>query len=118
MANDIGPSALVWATTDETWGYVENIEVAESVEETNARNAAGDIVAANYHGKVLTLTCDYIWLTDTGNPGAQVGTGTAIAITDAIASGDWYVTNASKKKTQGDAYRQSITAKQYPDLDS
>lgn len=118
MANDIGPSALVWATTDETWGYVENLDVTTTVEEANARNAAGDVVAANYYGQVKTLTCDYIFLSDTSNPADDVGNGTAIAISDGIGSGDWYVTQSSKKKTQGDAYRQSIVAKQYPDLDS
>lgn len=118
MANDIGPSALVTGVTDETFGYIENLDIEDTVEETVARNGAGDIVAVNYSGRVRTATFDYIWLTDTGNPAAAVGTGAAQALTDAIGSGDWYVVTSSKKKAQGEYYRNGCTAKQYPDLDS
>lgn len=119
MANDIGPAALVTGCTDETFGYVENIEVTETVEETTIKNGAGDIVAANYHGKVRTLTCTYIWLTNTGSPNAQVGTGSAFTFSESdIQTGNWYVTECSKTKAQGDYYRNNITAKQYPDLDA
>ena len=119
MANDIGPSALVVGCTDETFGYMESMEVSEAVEESNARNGAGDIVAANFYGKVKTMTATMIWRTATGNWSAQVGTGTAISVSDSdIGSGDWYVTEASQAKAQGDYFRQTITAKQYPDLAS
>lgn len=119
MANDIGPSALVTGCTDETYGYVENLDISDAVEDTEARNGAGDIVAVNFSGRKKTATFTYIWRTATGNPSAQVGTGTAISISDSdIGTGDWYVTNASSTKTQGGYFRQSITANNYPDLAS
>lgn len=119
MANAIGTSTLVKGCTDETFGYMESMEVTEAVEESNARNGAGDVIGANFYGKVKTLTATMIWRTATGNWSAQVGTGTAIAVTDSdIGSGDWYVTECSQAKAQGDYFRQSITAKQYPNLSS
>jgi hypothetical protein len=118
MANQIGSANLIFGCTDETYGYIQSFEVAENTDEQTIKNGAGDVVGAGFSGNTFTCSGEYIMIAAAGfgDPVAQVGTGTAITITDARSPGDLYVTSATKSLTVDDFMKVSFTAKNFPNL--
>tara|TARA_R110002096_G_scaffold360482_1_gene553386 strand:- start:66 stop:425 length:360 start_codon:yes stop_codon:yes gene_type:complete len=118
MSAKIGSANLVFGVTDETYGYVQNLEFSENADEQLVKDGAGDVVGAGFSGKVVTVSGEYIVIAAAGfgDPAAQVGTGTAITLTDTTSPGDIYISQATKSKTVDDFLKVSFTGKYFPDL--
>lgn len=112
MAIKIGDPALTWGTEDETFGYTSNVTSDENVQEFEQQRGDGETVAVEQFGKRIDLTFDYAHILD--GPEGQVGTGTAITLTDAEFPGDYYVKSASKTRSIGAYMTQTIQATNWP----
>ena len=77
MATQIGTDSLIWGTTDQTWGYVENLSVKESHNKTFQKDGAGEVVAVEFSEEHNTVSGSYVYRTS-GGPLAQIGSGTSI----------------------------------------
>ena len=101
-AATIGESALVFGTTTETWGWIENISEGEEVSVKEVSDNDGDIVAVGMYGKKHPISGTYVFRTNTSSPKAQVGTGTTVTVQDVDAnSGAIHITRCTIEKTGG-----------------
>jgi hypothetical protein len=96
-----GEAALVYGTDDETFGYFESLESAENTEIVRAMNGAGDIKAAEFHGKETNVRGRYVWRTSTSAPDATVGSGSTITLSDTEIGAAIYIQSATTSKSQG-----------------
>ena len=118
MAAKIGSANLVHGCTDETYGYVQSFEIEESSTATDVKNGAGNVVGVGYTGNVHSCSGEYIVIAAAGfgDPVAQVGTGTAITMADAISPGDIYIESATKSKTVDNFLTVSFSGRYFPNL--
>lgn len=112
-----GTTGLSVGITAETFGLVQSAEVTHSVEKTEARNESGDIEGVAFYGDKKEVTMECLFLSDTGNPSAAVGTGTAFSFADADIP-DAHIEEATTKFSNTEFRVQTFKGTNYPDLGS
>ncbi len=119
MAADIGHANLVFGVTDETFGYIQNLEFKQTVDSQQITNGAGNVVGAAFSQKVTEVSGEYIVTAaaDNGTIDEQVGTGTAITLTDSENPGDIYITESTVRLTNDNFKVVSFTGTHFPNLD-
>lgn len=113
----VGASGLEIGITAETFGLVQNAEVNHTVDKTEGRNEAGDIEGVAYYGDKKEVSMEYLWLSDTGNPAASVGNGSAFSFSDSELP-DAFIEEAATKFSNTEFKMQTIKGTNYPDLGS
>ena len=120
MANNavrIGETgSIVWGTTDQTYGYIQNISAKAEVDETPLKRGDGEIVAVEQHTKRTEVSGEYIFRATGGPDISSVGTGNAININVAGASYSIYLKTADAKDTIGDWSKISFSGTAWPSL--
>jgi hypothetical protein len=111
-----GEAALIFGTTDQSWGYLTNMTDAETTEMIEASNGAGDIKAAEFFGKKRNVTGTYIYRSETSSPELQIGTGTTVTVTDTELGGAVYIQNVTRNKSQGEFYTLDFEGWIWPSL--
>lgn len=112
----IGDSRLVYGTTDQTWGYVQMVKVEETSEKATAKNGGGDTVAVEFfNAGEQKVSGSYYYLTGmTGGPATEVGTGTAVTVSE--AGGDVYIDKVGNTYQMGDWQVVDFEGTYYPHL--
>lgn len=115
-----GEAALKSGTTDELWGYFENLEATESAEVTEAMNGAGEVKAFEHTTLRTAYSGRFIWRADLNSPKAHVGDGTAITLLDTeLATSALYITSATTAKSIGGGFMAvDFEGTDYPSLGS
>lgn len=114
----IGTANLEFGIVDDTWGLIQNLTYNENVQETRAIDGDGDVVGAAFHGGLTEVSGTYVWLADLNSPGAHVGDGTAITLTDGDSPGSIYVTSATNSKSNAEFKSIDFEGVYYPNLGS
>lgn len=114
----IGDSALVFGSTDETWGLIQNLSFAEAVQVTEAEDADGDVVGAAMWGNKTTVTGTYLFKSDTNAPTSLVGSATAVTLSDGDSPGDIHITSATTNKDKNSFKSIDFEGTYYPNLGS
>ena len=98
----VGDSLLTFGTTDEGWGYVQNVSCVEAMETAEAKNGQGVVKAVEVFNKGYKVTGTYTYRNeDTAvSPGGSVGENRTVTIDDPALS--IYITSATKNWSQGD----------------
>lgn len=122
-ATQIGTDTLVFGSTDETWGFFENLTFTEQSEKTEVMDADGDIKDVTFHGKKTEVTGTYVFRAKNANsPDSHVGDGTAITISNSgdgdFPTGNIYIHEAGTEYTKADFKKVSFSGTIYPDLAS
>jgi len=123
MSVQVG-TTLIFGVADPAYGYFETIDITESTETTEAMNGDGDIKSASFHGKKKEVTGTFVFISTTGSPSEQVGTGTAINFVNAgdsdfpITGEDVYITEVKQSYKKGEFKAIDFTGVIYPDLGS
>lgn len=116
----IGTSSLIFGTTDETWGLLENLEYTESVESVEVTDADGDITDVAFHGKKTEVSGTYVWKQKSNSPEARVGSSSPINITNSgdgdAPTGDIYITEVKLSYKKGAFKAVDFVGMIYPDL--
>ncbi len=119
MANaTIGTSGLVFATTDDTYGLIQNLSFNETTQETRASDGVGDVVGAGFYGNLTECSGTYLFEADLNSPSAHVGDGTAVTLSDADSPGNIFITSATTNKSNTEFKSVDFDGIYYPDLGS
>jgi hypothetical protein len=113
--------AAVFGCTDETYGYVMNLQFQPTCRKRESGNGAGVIKNVDYTAHKTLCTGEYVYVGDDANdPLSQVGSGTAITLSDAESPGNIYIDSAAKILNGGPEtateMRVRFTGTYYPDL--
>ena len=127
-ANSIGEADLIFGVTDDLWGYFESLDVSEAVDTVEAMDGDGDIKGVTFQSARHTVTGTFVHLTtvgpDSDDPRQQVGTGTAIEVTNAsntlpnFVRTTIYVTEATERQSNTDYMRCDFTGRMDANLGS
>jgi|TARA_Y100000310_G_scaffold334801_2_gene415373 hypothetical protein len=114
----IGTSTLEFGITDDTWGLIQNLSYNEAVQETRAIDGDGDVVGAAFSQKLITVSGTYLFVADLNSPDSQVGTGTAITLSDGDTPGSIYITSSTINKSNSEFKSIDFEGIYYPNLGS
>ena len=110
-----GDSRLVFGCTDETFGYVSAVEVADEPEKSKVPNGQGNTVAVEYFNKEKKVKGSYYFLSGVeGGPVDKVGDGTTVSLTDVGLA--VHIEKASKPRQAGQWTIINFEGVYYPDL--
>lgn len=113
----IGETGQVFGTTDETYGYITDLSINENVQEVESSDGDGEIQAVQQYGKKIEASFTYTFRSALLSPVLQVGTGTAINLTDtAFAALDLFVKSAVTNRIQNGFTTVSIEATSWPEV--
>ncbi len=115
---EVGESSLVFGSTDDTYGLIQNLSFNETTQETQASDADGDVVGAAFYGNLTEVSGTYLFKAALNSPAAHVGDGTAVTLSDADSPGNIYVTSATTNKSNTEFKSIDFDGVFYPDLGS
>ncbi len=115
---EIGESNLVFGTTDDTWGLIQNLSFSEASQVVEAMDADGDILGVAFHGNKTDVTGTYLFKATLNAPETHVGDGTAITLSDSDSPGNIYISEATTNKTNSEFKSIDFTGSYYPTLGS
>jgi hypothetical protein len=119
MPNTIGQTGLVIGCASAAYGYFTNISVTKPATEVVAKDGAGLVKGVAFTVEPWEAQVTITFLSDSGAPWGQVGTGTAVTFSDTELSGrNWYITNATMTKSNEEYKVWELTMKHYPNLGS
>lgn len=112
----LGDSRLVFGTTDEVWGYVQNYKEDVTTKKVEAPNGQGNTVGVEmFNVGERKCTGQYFFLTgQTGTPLDKVGDATGCTVT--MATGTIYIDRASKARQSGNWCIIDFEGTYYPHL--
>jgi|TARA_Y100000034_G_C6513717_1_gene220824 hypothetical protein len=113
----IGDSDLVFGSTDDTWGLIQNLSFTKSVQETRASDADGDVVGAALYGELVECTGTYLFKLDASSP-ENTAFGTAITLSDADSPGNIYINSTTVNKSNTEFKSIDFQGTYYPELGS
>ncbi len=114
----IGESNLVFGTTDDTWGLIQNLTYSDTSQVTEAMDADGDILGAAFHGNRIDVSGTYLFKADLNSPLAHVGDGVAITLSDADTPGSIFINSATNSVTNTEFKSIDFDGTFYPNLGS
>lgn len=107
MSNSAGEAALLFGTTNDTWGYINSLSSREVWEKITAADGAGDAKRVEYFNQTFEVTINYTFRADLNAPHSDVGSGTVVNIADGKGilpnSGNIYIEEAEKNAEGGDS---------------
>ena len=109
IAGITGPK---WGCTDEAYLFVNSMSLNIIREKSELKNGQSEFVQANWHSPKVTLTARGKVRTTSGLPGASL-IGHIVAIADTEFSGNYYIDDITKWKTEGDWMEFEMTCSQY-----
>ena len=109
----IGDSRLIFGVDDESFGYMSAKAVDKATNKVEAPDGNGDTVAVEYNNLQYTVTGTFTYFTGESSPYDEVGSGTAVTITDV---GQVYIESATTNWTSGDWSEIAFTGMIYPNL--
>lgn len=112
----IGDSNVVFGTTDEPWGYIENLRHTKEVTHVTQENGAGVTVAGELVNPIQNVSGEYTFRNVSDDPWDEVGTTDGILITDIGVT--IYITSAQKVWSKGEYMKISFEGVYYPSLAS
>jgi len=119
MSVRIGAAGPVWGTTDVAWGIINNWDNDTTVDEAKLMRGDNEVYAVEQHSKEVAKNFEYTVINGTGPDADDVGTGTAITITDPESGGTEgtaYVKRANLRWQKGDFKSYSIESTFWPYL--
>lgn len=121
MATSAGEAGIVRGTTNETYGYFEDLKVKKApTTKSEQKDGVGNVVRIDYSEVPWIVSGTYVFRVKTGTqPWGAVGTGTAITFsaTD-LAGKNFYVDEAEMEQSMGvEGYHKcTFTATYHPNL--
>ena len=112
----VGDSSLVFGTTDETWGFIQNLAFADNSQVTEALDADGDVLGAAFSQNKTDVTGTYLFKAALNSPAANVGNGTPITLTDSDSPGNIFISEATTNKTNSEFKSIDFTGTHWPNL--